>query len=130
MHYIKYARICVFSDQYFLIYEQNVDFFSEWDQIRRTLRIWSHLPKKSRLCPYTRNTSQRKPVFWHILHTESGIILETHEQYQITISCRTKAVFRILSNSWDGAFVQNHLIAKKPLTMFPKNLHHKYLTGW
>ena len=130
MHYIKYARICVFSDKYFLIYEQNPDFFSEWDQLRRTLRIWSYLLKKSRLCPYTRNTSQRKPVFWHILHTESGIILETHEQYQINISYRTKAVFRTLSNICDGAFMQNHLIAKKPLTIFPKNLHHKYLTGW
>ena len=130
MHYIKYARICVFSDKYFLIYEQNPDFFSEWDQLRRTLRIWSHLLKKSRLCPYTGNTSQRKPVFWHILHTESGIILETHEQYQINISYRTKAVFRTLSNICDGAFMQHHLIAKKPLTIFPKNLHHKYLTGW
>ena len=59
------------------------DFFSKCDQIRRKLRIWSHLLKKSGMENFSfcavckdkifdsaligENAGQRKPAFWYAL---------------------------------------------------------------
>ena len=61
------------------------DFFSKCDQIRRFLRIWSHLLKKSLMENFIfctvilEYTDQKKPVFGHILRNVMEFILQTFQ---------------------------------------------------
>ena len=66
------------------------DFFGKCDQIRRKLRIWSHLLKKCLMenfifCAVTReNMSQRKPAFSHTLRSEYFVDLERYFIFFLT----------------------------------------------
>ena len=79
----------------FSLHKNEVFLHSKCDQIRRKLRIWSHLPKKSLMKNYSFSAV--------CLILQFNFLIQT-----IPININNRGIFKTLPNTHDGAFCENN----------------------
>ena len=127
------------------------DFFSKCDQIRRKLRIWSHLLKKSlmenliffeqwtesEIVPFIQeNTSQKKLIFWHIFYPVNFSLWWHHSVYDdiiILYFCLVKhfeVAYGLTEKILIGLFFNYPNPTNSSLTQFKPTFQHLWYQGW